>query len=155
MFICGACLYSSFLHSKIIKDDLFVKEESFHSFKEVCKKLAKHVSPLIEKKTITKLDCMGTEVVVGDFCALINEGNRSYARGLVSGDKVKCVSATRVILSYQCVSGSGLCEDKDIGCYKLQEQFARNLYATHSSVISRGDSKALNCYFSETKVKRN
>lgn len=147
----GACLYSSILHSKIIKDDLYVKKESFHSFKEVCQKLAKHDSPLIEKKSITKLDCMGTEVVVGKYCASITEGDHSYARGLVSGDQVKCVHATRAILSYECVSGSGLCEDKDIGCYKLQEQFAQNLYITHASVTEKESSKLLHCYFSETK----
>jgi len=94
---------------------------------------------------------MGTEVIVGNFCSSITEGDHSYARGLVSGGQVKCVHATRAILSYECVSGQGLCEDKDIGCYKLQEQFARNLFTTHASVTSKKNSKVLNCYFSETK----
>ena len=111
----------------------------------------KRDSPLIEARSVGKLDCMGTTVNVSDFCLKEFEREPSYARAMVQDGKVKCQMATRVIMGYQCASGDGLCDDKEIGCYKLREKFASNLFLTHASLLKEGEGKKLNCYFSAQK----
>lgn len=148
-----ACLFlSTPVSAKIIKDDVFVKSEKTYSFEQVCRALVKRESPLIEARSVGKLDCMGTIVNVSDFCQKEFERDPSYARAMVKDGKVKCQMATRVIMGYQCASsGDGLCDDKDIGCYKLREKFASNLFLSHASSSREGKGRKLNCYFSAQK----
>lgn len=96
---------------------------------------------------------MGTQVDVNDFCKKKAAGHseeRSYARAVVDklAGKVKCQRASRVILSYRCSKGEGLCKDKEIGCYKLGSRLAANLDAVHTSLIEERGEKKMNCYFS-------
>lgn len=138
---------------KIVKDDLFLQSEKTFTFEKVCKDLLQRESPLIDAASIGKLDCMGKTVEVIDFCKKEFPEEPGLARGLVDleSKKVKCQIASRVIMSYQCAGGDGLCADKDIGCYLLKERFAANLKISHASILQGKDSSKLNCYFSSSK----
>lgn len=141
------------LEASLVKDEVYATGSEAFSFKSVCRFLLNRESPLIEAKSVSKLDCMGEVIDVADFCARKFARDPEYARALVAKEesKVVCKKARRVIMSYRCQAGDGLCRDKDIGCYKLQERFASNLRVSHSSVLEEGAAKRLNCYFSSLK----
>lgn len=154
------CLFflSFSAHAKIIKDEVTVIEEKLFSYREVCKKLTKRDSPLMSYHSISKLDCMGDIINVGDFCDKQTQEDPYYVRAIINkkSQKVVCKSATRVRIKYECESKSDkFCEDKEIGCYLFQEKLAKRLKTAHSSLISSGKKRILNCHFtpkSEPKV---
>lgn len=144
------CLFILNVHAKIIKDDVLLVDKKVFSFREVCKELTHRESPLISFHSITKLDCMGTVVEVGKFCDQKTQDDPYYIRAVVSkkDKQVFCKSAKRVQLKYLCESSKDrLCEDKEIGCYLLQEKLAKRLKVVHSSLISKENKKYLNCHF--------
>ena len=110
--------------------------------------MTKRSSPLIEKKSDTKLDCMGEVVKAIDFCQQKEIFNEFLTRGLVTEKSVKCQSGKRVILKWSCEGESDrFCRDKDIGCFYFKELLARRLSLVHHSL----NDGVLNCYF-DTEV---
>jgi hypothetical protein len=144
-----ACLFlfSNLVHSKILKDEVSLVKNTEFSFQEVCFGMTKRKSELIEVQSISSLDCMGTVVSAGKFCYKKMAHDPYYIRGVVDSEnkKVLCKSAKKVILKYGCYKGEKLCEDSEIGCFKLQEKLAARLGLSHHSKSL--DSKVLNCYF--------
>jgi len=148
------CLFFAFnSQANITKDDITVTGQNEYSFTQTCKLLTKRESPLIEVLNISSLDCMGQAVNVSDFCYKIEVDNPFYVRAIIDrkDKKVICKSARRVIVKYECnrASKEKFCQDKQIGCYFLQEKLARRLKLVHSSVlpIVGKTYKELNCYF--------
>lgn len=144
-----ACLFLFFsvsAHAKILKDEVSLIKETQFSFHEVCLEMTKRKAELIEKKSISKLDCMGAEVDVGKFCYKKMAHDPYYIRGVVSSTskEIICKSAKKVILKYFCKVGSPICKDAELGCFMLQEKLAARLKLSHFSK----NSNELNCYFS-------
>lgn len=141
-------LYPNIIFAKILKDEKLITAKSEHSFKKVCKALTNRNDPLIERKSISKLNCMGTVVSVAAFCEKIEAGNPYYLRAIVARDKVECLSGKRVILKYQCENLTDeYCRDAEIGCYKLKEKLAYRLKISHSSLVKEKLKRVLNCYY--------
>jgi len=135
----------------MIKDDHIIKDERFYSWEEVCRSLTKRESPLIEYKSISKLDCMGTAVDVMKFCDEKEAANPYFTRAKVdkTTKKVICQSSRRVVLKWECESKSDrYCKDIEVGCFLFKEKLARRLKLVHQSLT---DGKYLNCYF-DTQV---
>ena len=147
-----ACLFfaSTFSYAKILKDEVSIVDETIYSYDQVCKYLTKRESPLISYSTISKLDCMGKIVEVSKFCDEKTQDDPYYIRAVVSKEKkeVICKSAKRVHIKYECESKNDeICQDKEVGCYLMQEKFAKRLKTDHASLIHRGTKKVLNCHF--------
>lgn len=156
------CLFflSSMVSAKLIKDEVSIIDEKFFSYQQVCKELTKRDSPLITANSVSKLDCMGTVVDVGKFCDKKTQADPYYIRAVVlkESKQVVCKSAKRVQIKYECASKHDkLCEDKEIGCYLLQEQLAKRLKTAHASIIKNGKKRYLNCHYTpkvdELKLK--
>jgi len=155
--ITSCLLLFNFSYANIIKDDIYLIKDTAYSFREVCKTMTKRESPLIQAKSITKLDCMGSIVNVGDYCFKQQAEDPYYIRGLVDNKKnqVICKSARSVIVKYTCsaTSSKRYCEDKEVGCYRLQQKLARRLKTIHASLININDNnKELNCYFAAKNI---
>ena len=148
-----ACLFifSNLAMAKILKDEVSLIKNTEFSFQEVCLEMTKRVSELIEVKSISSLDCMGTVINVGKFCYKKMAHDPYYIRGIVNSEKkvVLCKSAKKVILKYGCYKGESLCKDTEIGCFKLQEKLAARLRLSHhsKSLDNSAGIKVLNCYF--------
>lgn len=151
-----ACLWTCLFfvqnsESKIIKDDHYVIGSNEFSWTEVCQKITKRDSPLIEFASISTLDCMGEKVNVAKFCDQVEAANPFYTRALVSKYKRKviCQSAKRVVIKWECEgSQDKYCKDLDIGCFLFKEKLARRLKLVHKSLTEK---KFLNCYFDTQK----
>lgn len=157
-----ACLSFTGVHSKVLKDEVLVKKETFHSFSQVCKHLTQRDSPLIEIFSINKLDCMGEIVEVLKFCAKERSVDPYFSRAFVDKERnrVVCQSASRVSLAYLCEKEPDeFCQDKEIGCHKLKNKFAHSLklQATYFGEAPRGQT--LNCHYAagsaQEAFKRN
>lgn len=147
-----ACLFfvSTLSYAKILKDEVSIVDEKIYSYHQVCKFLTKRESPLISFSTVTKLDCMGKIVEVSKFCDEKTQDDPYYIRAVVSKEKkeVICKSAKRVHIKYECESQlDEFCQDKEVGCYLMQEKFAKRLKTDHASLINKGAKKELNCHF--------
>ena len=148
-----ACLFFyGPVFSKIIRDDHYVTGEKSFDWKQVCFKLTKRSSPLIEYKNIRELDCMGKAVKVVRFCDEIEAANPYFTRAIISKSKkqVICQSAKRVVIKYECEGKADrYCKDVDMGCFLFKEMLARRLKLAHQSLTDNQlkDKKFLNCYF--------
>jgi hypothetical protein len=146
-----ACLlFSHTLNAKILQDEVVISDEKFFSFKEVCLELTKRDSPLISEHSLTELDCMGKIIKVGDFCDKKTMDDPYYIRGLVdkTQKKVICKSAKRVHMKYECKNSyDRFCQEAELGCYLLQELFAKRLKTSHATLLTEGKSKILSCHF--------
>ena len=148
-----ACLFfaSTLASAKIIQDDVSLVDEKIYSFTEVCKSLTKRDSPLITFVSVTKLDCMGTIIETSKFCDEKTQDDPYYIRAVVSKENknVICKSAKRVHIKYECEGKSDkYCQDKEIGCFLMQESLAKRLKSDHFSLIEQPNGKKiLNCHF--------
>lgn len=154
-----ACLFfilsfSSTTFGKVITDDHYKIKETIYSWQDVCRKLTKRTSPLIEYKSISQLDCMGDIVDVIKFCDEQEITNPYLTRALVKKDKtIRCVSGKRVVIKWECEGKEDkYCKDPDIGCFLFKEKLARRLKLIHQSVT---DKKHLNCYFDIKREELN
>ena len=153
----GACLmaclfFSQFSIAKIVKDEKSVTNRSIHSYKEVCKFLTKRESPLVEFKSISKLNCMGDIKEVAPYCDFKEAANPYYIRAIVNQKRsqVECLSAKKVILKYECGDKNDrYCIDSEMGCFMLGEKLAKRLRIVHDSKTD--SDKFLNCYFEPKK----
>lgn len=151
--VYGACLmaclfFTQIVSAKIVKDEKTVTGRSTHSFKDVCKFLTKRESPLVEYKSISKLNCMGDIKEVAPFCDYKEAPNPYYIRAIVNKKekKVECLSAKKVIIKYQCEGKQDkYCIDSEMGCFMLGEKLAKRLKVSHDSKTE--EDKYLNCYF--------
>ena len=147
-----ACLWTCLFFvqnstAKLVKDEHYVIKENLYTWKQVCLDLTKRPSPLIEYKTVSKLDCMGEVLDVIAFCDKKEAANPYFTRAVVDKEKeaVKCQSAKRVIIKWQCEGKQDrYCKDVEIGCFLFKEKLARRLKIVHQSLT---DEKVLNCYF--------
>ncbi len=146
------CLFFSFsADAKFLKDDFTMTKNNSYSWQEVCKRLTRRESPLIEYQSIHELDCMGTKVDVMKFCEEIEVTNPFLARAVVKKDKkvVNCQSGRTVIIKWQCQGREDkYCKDPEVGCFLFQEKLAKRLKIIHQSMT---DKKYLNCYFDVRK----
>ena len=145
--------FSSFVQAKIIKDDHYITGQKKFDWKQVCFKLTKRSSPLIEFKSIYELDCMGTTVNITPFCDETEAANPYYSRAIVSKTekKVICQSAKRVVIKWECEGKKDrYCRDSEIGCFLFKERLAKRLKLVHQSIT---DKKYLNCYFDHQQNK--
>lgn len=145
------CLFFHSSFAKIIKHDVYQTSKEKHSYKQVCFERFKRDFPLIGKKSISKLDCMGKVVDAITYCEQKHVDKQNLVRAYLD-DKSKsvvCQSAQKVILKYSCEGKKDhYCQDKSIGCFKLKETFARRLKLSHESLLSDlAGKKVLNCYF--------
>lgn len=147
--------FSSPLFSKIIQDDITSLDKKRFSFETVCKAITKRDSPLISKKNIHELDCMGSRVKVSKFCEKELIMDPYYLRAYVDDKSVVCVSGKKVSLKYECEKKNDpYCLDKNIGCDLIQEAFALRLRTTYTSLLQNLDKKSiLHCIFEPQEVK--
>lgn len=141
-------LASSLSFAKVLKDDVYLLDSKKFSLKYVCEKMIGKVFPLIEAKSISEVDCMKKVVSATEFCQKELAEDPYLARGKVIDDNVECISSSRIIFKYQCDKKSDLCDDHEIGCFKVKENLATRLQISHSSVT---DNNILNCYFSKNQ----
>jgi len=146
-----ACLFlCNSLYAKILQDDVVISDEKKFSFPEVCKEQTRRESPLISMHSMTELDCMGTIIKVSDFCESKTKDDPYYIRGIVVNDSktVVCKSAKRVHIKYQCKNAQDrFCQEAEIGCYLLQELFAKRLKTYQATILNEGKMKILSCHF--------
>lgn len=145
--VMALTLVPIYTYGKLLKDDHFSTGYKTYSWAEVCKKLVKTESPLIEKAGISQLDCMGRKVKVSKFCEQKEASNPFYTRAVVvqSERAVRCYSGKKVRVKWQCDGKQDFyCRDKELGCFYFKEQLANRLTLVHASLIY---GKVLNCYF--------
>ena len=138
------------LNAKILQDEVVISDEKIFSFEQVCKELTGRESPLISAQSMTQLDCMGMIIKVGDFCDKKTQDDPYYIRGLVdkTQKRVICKSAKRVHMKYECENVQDrFCQEAELGCYLLQELFAKRLKTSHATILPEGKSKILSCHF--------
>ena len=149
------------LYAHVIQDDVSITDKSHFSFKSVCQKLVAHDSPLIEVKSGTELDCMGTKVHVGAFCKKELIADPYYLRGYIDAHtkQVVCVSGKKVLFKYLCVklSDANLCSgEAKKSCEYIQQKLAQRLDIVHSSFVKNAKGiKQLNCFFESLPLKKN
>lgn len=147
LFLCGL----EVCWGRLLKDDHLSSGHRSYSWKEVCRTMAATPAPLIEKKGLTKLDCMGKTVRVSSFCEKKEASNPFYTRAVViSYDQtVRCYSGKKVTVKWECDSQNDFfCKDKEIGCFHFKEKLASRLELVHSSIIDeKNNKKTLNCHF--------
>jgi len=150
-------LFPTLIFAKILKDEVSLVSELKFSFNQVCKSLTKRESPLIEYKSVSEIDCMGTIVEVRKYCERQLISDPYYIRAVVDKENknVICKSAKKVILKYQCEKGTTYCEDSEIGCFRLQEKLATRLKLEHHSITEEKKNKILNCYFMPKKISKS
>lgn len=163
MFIkIGGAFLSAFFFTQvfagIIRNDVYGSRTSEYSYEEVCKKMTKKESPLIEAEGLSYLNCMGEKIRVGKFCEEKLITDPYYIKGYINQDskKVVCQSGREVIIKYLCVlkSDADYCDDAAIGCGLLQEKLALRLKINHSSILlNKTGKKELNCVFSPQDIK--
>lgn len=151
-------LLTSHTFAGITRDDVYGSRKKEFTFEEVCKKLTKRDSPLIEVKSITYLDCMGTEVRVGKYCEEVLITDPYYLRAFIDEEnkKVVCQSGREVVLKYVCLLSSDkeYCDNAEIGCELLKEKLAFRLKTNNASVLlNKSGKKELNCIFSPQDIK--
>lgn len=147
-----ACLFfiPEIAQAKIIKDEVSLVAEESYSYSQVCDHLTKRPSPLISYVSISKLDCMGQKVEVSKFCDQKTQDDPYYIRAVINKEqkKIICKSAKRVHIKYACESKDDqFCQDKEIGCYLMQEKFAKRLKSAHVSILDGPKGKILSCHF--------
>lgn len=157
LLLCLLFLSSSAI-AGITRDDVYGSRKKEFSFEEVCKKLTKRDSPLIEVKSITYLDCMGEETRVGKYCEEALVTDPYYLRAYIDEEnkKVVCQSGREVIVKYVCMLSSDkeYCDTAEIGCELLREKLAYRLKVNNASVLlNKSGKKELNCVFSPQDIK--
>lgn len=159
--IMGAFLSAFFLtqtFAGITRNDVYGSRKTEFSFEEVCKKMTKRESPLIEIEDMSYLNCMGDKIRVGKFCEEKLVTDPYYISAHVDSEtkKVVCQSGREVIIKYVCMltSDKAYCDDSAIGCGLLQEKLAFRLKINHHSILlNKSGKKELNCVFSPQDIK--
>ena len=123
-------------------------EQKVFSIKQACEKAGLKENLLTGAKDITKMDCMGRELVVLDFCKTLKLPG--LVRGFVLEDeRVVCESAKTVHVKIDCKDKTSFCKDKVQACKRLKKSFAHSLDLLHSGLTGPSllEASELSCFF--------
>lgn len=139
------------LNAALLRHEIFNAQKKIYSFKEVCESIGLRSLPLMVPEGVSKLDCMGTKVVLSQFCQNQFKASsqlNSLTRGYVEkSEKVVCEFAEYVNLKYRCDDKSNSlikCRDDKKECLQMGTLFAQKLQLEYSSLIGQ---RELNCRF--------
>lgn len=110
--------------------------------------------PLVEKKSVSIIDCMSTEIEAIDFCKKQEVTNPYLVRAVVQDKTVECISSKKVDIKYRCKNKDSICKNSKFACESLKEKLANRLQLdTHYQVENTKGQQEIVCYFKPKSVK--
>ena len=150
VFIFTLSIFS--LHGSVINFDITSSKVLEFSYTTVCKELGISHPIIIEEKGPAILDCMGSEVNVGEFCQKKFADDKRFLRGIVlaKDKKVLCQFGNEAVLKLNCNKEKEkiFCQDSRQGCLQLKNLYAFNLELVHHSLVEEVfNKKNISCYY--------
>lgn len=125
----------------------------FYDIKEVCLKMGYPHTLLASAAGLSRIDCMGTKILVTDFCRKEFPEHPRLLRGIISADqKAVCHFAASAILTVSCDRFSSFCQEALKGCQQLTPYYAAHHQLLHSGISHRQDQKVLQCFYAEKEI---
>lgn len=110
--------------------------------------------PLVQKMSISIVDCMSHHVEAIDFCKIKEASNPYLVRAVVDKENVKCISSKKINLRYLCKNKDPICKTSKVTCESLGKKLAARLVVdAHYEVLNTKSQKEIICYFLPKKVK--
>ncbi len=129
----------------------------FFDIKAACLKMGHPHTLIASPLGISRLDCMGTKVLVTDFCRKEFPDHPKLLRGIITYDQRKVASVTchfaeSAILTVSCSRFSTFCQEAKRGCEQLAPYYAAHHQLLHSGLSTRGEEQVLQCFFSQKDI---
>ncbi len=140
------------LWGNIVSFDITSSKIQDFSYSSVCKELGVSHPIIIEEKGPVVLDCMGSEVNVGEFCQKKFASDSRLLRGVISSKekKVLCQFGSEAVLKVSCDQEKykTFCNNSKQGCLQLKNLYAFNLELVHYSLVEEVfNKKNISCYY--------